>query len=161
MRVWAAEMDGHGTTTIAWAGRGARGGSDGSILVKRWRATGSIGKRRIVAKSPPEWNSVQDVSVDANRRGDTLVAFTRWTEAAGEVLAPDSALVAVYRPVGGSWAAPDQVTTTPGTDDPGDEFGPAVTLAQSGDAAAVWQHARIRDSGAYPIKHSRYNAPGR
>jgi len=145
---WAAEMDGHGTTTIAWEERKE---ADASVLAKRWRADGTLVKRRIVAAAPPYRTLAFVTSVEANRRGDTAVAFTRRTrERRGDPVRGGSLFV-VHRPAGGPWGAPDRATTAPS-----DPLA-TVDLAQTGDVEAVWPHGGFADERAAPIRHSRYS----
>jgi hypothetical protein len=135
-------MDGHGTTTIAWVGKVYT-----TVFAKRWRADGLLGKRRVVAATTAYRSSPSTLTVEANRTGDTAVAFYRRLrpgvgERYGYFVAQRSA---------GSWAAPRRVATSR-------YLKASAALAQSGNVEVVWQQGNAWEEPE-PIKYRRFTTP--
>ncbi len=134
-------LDAQGDAMVAW--RGESGGEE--VARAAYRPAG--GSWQGPTDVSTEGEEVQALRVALNARGDAILAWAGSThEAGGYDIAQ-----AAYRPVGGSWEAPTELSEGGGNAFPSD-----VAFDASGNAAVVWE----RSNGTDNIAQAAYQGTG-
>lgn len=135
-----AAMDARGDTTVVWMHfNGSR-----YVVEATYRPEGGEWESPTLVSAPGEWAGNPHVALDAS--GDSLVAWRGEDEGKEYVRA-------AYRPVGGSWGQPANVS-------PEGEPVQAVRDAVDPDGNAIVAWAGIPKGGGHEIVHAAYKSAG-
>ena len=134
-------LDAHGDTMVAWDGHYG----ESEVVRAAYRPDG--GSWQAPADVSTVGDEAQSLRVALDAQGDALIAWSSSTKEVGGY----SIVQAAYRPAGGSWEAPTNLSEGGENAFPSD-----VVFDQEGNAAVVWE----RSNGTNDIVQAAYRPPG-
>lgn len=140
-------LDGSGNAMVVWRGEG----EGGEAVRAAYKAAGGGWQDPVDVSIPGEEAQFPHVALDAD--GDALVL---WGGSTGE-LGAHAIVQAAYRPAGGSWEAPTEIS-----EDGGNAYPSDVAFDADGNAAVVWTRSDVAHSSvqaAYKPAGESWGAP--